>query len=747
MSDTVFPVLGIDRKRVRWEEHLHTLTPVEEVNGVYFKREDRFAPLGYGAINGTKLRQCIWLIDRFRRTHLMPRGVLSGSSIKSPQISMSAAVAKHFGLPSIQVIGATKAETAMRAENVAIGASLGARFEIQSVGYNPVLQSRVAELARRMTGYYHLEYGISPGVSALPVDIEAFHALGAEQVGNLPDDVETLYLPAGSCNSCISVLYGVARLRPKKLRTVVLFGIGPTRLDFIEQRLELLERVSGLVIRPLFRRDYRHATNGGALRGHYPKAPYTLRHFDLHATHFASYQDEMPCRFGDIDLHPTYEGKVMRYVQTHQELATELASGLTLFWIVGSRASREAMAPYGEPCSSLPLLAGGAVRAAPLLGTAANVVVQLVERERASRKPLGRGALHEEKALEYGMDFRDPRYRREVFHRFYEFHLRYRSHPGAVYYVLPHLARVRGWNLEDRLWFAFLNGNTQNPVTSLTIFDAFPTPGRATPPAFARWWGEHYDRLPFDTDRRYHKKFVPQTVEAYRKMIGGREQERFYAQFDGGFRHLWEFIEKKRGFPYFGRLSAFSFIEYLRISGLALECDSLFLDDLPGSKSHRNGLCKVLGRDDLDWHDSNPAFPGYSGSCIDWLTEEGALLLKEARARARGKPWEGDAGYFTLESALCTYKSWHRPNRRYPNVYNDLFLDRLRTAEKHGVDTRVFHEARAASLPPHLLLENNPRDPGCVPAKQNHYGLTGECIMMNREWPCFRNGFNDAVDA
>ena len=38
-----------------------------------------------------------------------------------------------------------------------------------------------------------------------------------------------------------------------------------------------------------------------------------------------------------------------------------------------------------------------------------------------------------------GTDFRMQEYRREVFLRFYEFHLRYRSHAGAVYYVMPYL--------------------------------------------------------------------------------------------------------------------------------------------------------------------------------------------------------------------------------------------------------------------------------------------------------------------
>mgnify|MGYP003667800658 CR=1 FL=1 len=62
------------------------------------------------------------------------------------------------------------------------------------------------------------------------------------------------------------------------------------------------------------------------------------------------------------------------------------------------------------------------------------------------------------KSLMAGMDFRWPEYREEVFLRFYEFHLKYRSHPGAVYYIMPYLAAQEGWGAEEKLWFAYLNG-------------------------------------------------------------------------------------------------------------------------------------------------------------------------------------------------------------------------------------------------------------------------------------------------
>jgi len=121
-----------------------------------------------------------------------------------------------------------------------------------------------------------------------------------------------------------------------------------------------------------------------------------------------------------------------------------------------------------------------------------------------------------------------------------------------------------------------------------------------------------------------------------------------------------------------------------------------------------------------------------------------ADVLAEARARI-GHP---DVSYLTLESALCTYKGWHRRNRRYPNVYNDLLYDRIRHAEERFGDRfGVLWDARRDTLPAHLRLEDCPTDPGCVPAKQNYYLDHGIPPMMHRDWPCFAGGFEQKVTA
>lgn len=343
------------------------------------------------------------------------------------------------------------------------------------------------------------------------------------------------------------------------------------------------------------------------------------------------------------------------------------------------------------------------------------------------------------------VDWRLPEYREQVFLDFYEFHLKYRAHPGCVYYLMPYLRELYGWNEEEALWFAFLNGNTQNPITSLLLHNQSPTPANAE--KMLEWYRANYDKLAFDTDRRYHKKSLAEATKGYLLLLLGRTQgEMWHEAALGGFSSVWKVAT---AIPTFGRLSAFSYGEYLRIMGVEYDCDNLLLDDISGSRSHRNGLCIVTGLDEFDWHKTNPTFNGhYPPELITALEDVGSSLLQKMKARSVGKDYARDVSYFTLESALCTYKSWHRPNRRYPNVYNDMLYNRIKDAERTwGDNFSQFWEARQKYLPDYLRLEDNPHDAGLAPIKQNHYLKTGEVIMMDMDYPQYQNGYNKAVRA
>jgi 1-aminocyclopropane-1-carboxylate deaminase/D-cysteine desulfhydrase-like pyridoxal-dependent ACC family enzyme len=342
--ETIFQTLSLDRSESRWEERIFDLTPVEGVGNLRFKREDKFAPLGYGGINGSKLRQCIWLVTEYLKEPGAV-GMISGTSVKSPQLPMGSAIAAHYGLKSLHVIGATNTDAAIRHENVAMATWFGARFAINpNIAYNPVLQKKVRDLKEtdpELSQYFYLEYGITLDHHSHPGGrIERFHFIGSEQVRNLPDDMETLVIPSGSCNSTVSILYGLARFRPKNLKRVYLIGIGPPKLQLIEERLEIISRVAGLPTR-LFKRDYiSHPDVQSEYEATVDEPLYELIHHDLHTTGYVDYQTEVPFSYKGIEFHPTYEGKMMTYVC---EKLPALLNHKSVFWIVGSKPRAENM--------------------------------------------------------------------------------------------------------------------------------------------------------------------------------------------------------------------------------------------------------------------------------------------------------------------------------------------------------------------------------------------------------------------
>lgn len=358
--------------------------------------------------------------------------------------------------------------------------------------------------------------------------------------------------------------------------------------------------------------------------------------------------------------------------------------------------------------------------------------------------------IEEETKLRPGLDFRLPQYRREVFLRFYEFHLEHCAHPGGVYYAMPWLIGQYQLTKEQSYWMAFINGNTQNIVTTWLILDRFPNFPNIK--GLDVWFNKNYSTLEWDTDRRYHKKDFLKSVQCYKDLTQGN-QTAYFRQIcktgDEGtnFEYLWATL--RAHFYTFGRLSAFSYSEYLRIIGLKQDCNTLFLDDMSGSKSHRNGLAKVLGRDDRDWHKEHSFDGKYPEGEVEWLGDEAWLLLREARARAKNnsKIDPRHVSYFTLESAFCTYKSWYRPNRRYANVYNDMFFNRIKRAEGFfgNKELRHFWDCREDCLPWYLRQEACPNDPGLSREKQNWYRTTGQVIMMSKKWPEFDNPFDQRI--
>lgn len=310
---SIFNTFSLDRSVSRWEESLGVLTPWENLDGIWHKREDFFAPLGYGGPNGSKMRQLIHYMNRRRagKTH-----VLTGASIQSPQLSMSAIVGAHFGLPSRQVVY-SKPETVLRHTNPLVAAGFGASFEYATGPYNPILQRRVLDLKREDS--LVVEYGITVDHKTNPVDeVRKFHEVGARQVSNMPDQVEKLIVPAGSCNSLTSALLGLSR-DSKNLKTLFTIGIGPDKRGWARERLTLM----GVDV---------------------DRLPFAWKHFSLHDTGYSKYTDHFKGEgFNGVSYHPTYEAKCVRWLRANGGWTQDNKTG---FWIVGSAPNVDVIRPF-----------------------------------------------------------------------------------------------------------------------------------------------------------------------------------------------------------------------------------------------------------------------------------------------------------------------------------------------------------------------------------------------------------------
>lgn len=280
------------------------LTPFELRGGRWYKREDKHA--GPYGVNGAKLRACEHLISG--AADRGARRVISAASVLSPQNAMAAVLAARYGMRCTVVLGGTSPRTAFRHRSVQIARDAGAEFTYIKVGYNPALQSAASKLAAADPSAYWLRYGITPSPDATPKELESFHWTAGAQVENLPTGVRTLVVPFGSGNTGAGVLLGLSRFEPQGLSRIVLVCIGPDRQDWLATRLAQL--------------------GVGA-------APRWWETVDLHGSGYASYGDRMPGRADGITLHPTYEGKVVRYLnETRPEWWTR-RDGTTALWIVG----------------------------------------------------------------------------------------------------------------------------------------------------------------------------------------------------------------------------------------------------------------------------------------------------------------------------------------------------------------------------------------------------------------------------
>ena len=341
INPSIFQSRSLTARQGDWADDLRTLTPIQQVGDLTFKRDDAFAPLGYGGINGSKLRQLVYMA----RDHLDRggyAGLVTGASGKSPQIPMAAAVANHYDMDSIIVMGGSSPKASAKAENVQIATRFGATFDYRcNSGFNASLQKRCRDLIDEVCGdWFYLEYGITRDHAIHdPQAVFDFHEVGAEQVRNIPDHITDLVVPAGSCNSATSILRGLVKYPKPNLKDIWLVEIGPPKRCLIDNRMRIFSELTGEP-HNLFIPSWTEDTLQYLAKPD-SSAHYNLHLEDLYGQGLITYSDWVPWDWYGIDFHPTYEGKIMRHLCNHRK---DLVKPTTCMWIVGSKPGLKPMA-------------------------------------------------------------------------------------------------------------------------------------------------------------------------------------------------------------------------------------------------------------------------------------------------------------------------------------------------------------------------------------------------------------------
>lgn len=289
-----------------------SLSPVEKVGELYLKREDLFKPFADSPVNGSKLRQLIYLLLKAKSEGYTR--VIAGAVANSPQHIMVATVCKNLELGCSLVVGVKNIEGHKILE---MADKLGAEFRYCNIGYAKNLEADAFKLQKDLIPYekcFVVETNITLSEKLhTPEELRDFHGIGAFQVHNIPKEVDTLILPCGSCNSAVSVLFGIhsySKLSTasniKKLILCGIGNIGSKDINYIFKRLDYM----GVDMFGRFEVEY-HNINGSG---------------------YCSYEDLMPFKLGDIEMHPRYEGKIFNYFKDKN---IKLSNN-SLFWLVGS---------------------------------------------------------------------------------------------------------------------------------------------------------------------------------------------------------------------------------------------------------------------------------------------------------------------------------------------------------------------------------------------------------------------------
>lgn len=293
------------------------------------------------------------------------------------------------------------------------------------------------------------------------------------------------------------------------------------------------------------------------------------------------------------------------------------------------------------------------------------------------------------------MDYRLSEHRRQAFVNWFKWSLEIEDCDSALYLTNYFFDRFE-YNTEQKLWLCWLYGTTYNFPTAYLIWNEFPDMELVGVDRLREWNNENYSRLRYQTDTKWNKGHLADQFVSYKEWVGGRKQEDAFEELCRGdkyqnFQKVWDSVTSLHKF---GRYTSWFYIQTLKqCAGLNVDVPSLWLHDYSGSRSHRNGLCYALGKD--DWVNKK-----LEDDQIQWMEGEGKKILEDVKRTHPNA--ESKADFFAMETALCSFKKLFRKSRgRYLGYYIDRQAEEIKQVERDGwdgIDWTPMWDARKETL-------------------------------------------------
>ena len=156
-------------------------------------------------------------------------------------------------------------------------------------------------------------------------------------------------------------------------------------------------------------------------------------------------------------------------------------------------------------------------------------------------------------------------------------------------------------NRDQIIWFCFLQAITYHLPTAFLLFNEFPDSHLVDIDRLREWWTKDVQsRCPYQTDKLKQRKYLPETVESYQKVIGLSDSDYFDSMLCGSatdnFQILWE--EFYKPIAHFGRFSTWNFAQNLnQVAGYDITPERLFLGE-SNATSITHGMCHAIGWED-----------------------------------------------------------------------------------------------------------------------------------------------------